>query len=220
VNYHVLDIETVPLPDAHERVLAEAFDPEVHFKPERGAKREDTRRRQMEEQATVWEEDRALRASRVSLSPLTGRIAACGGEAAPSPEDERDLIAQALLDMIQSEVTVTFNGLAFDLPFLTKRAAILQVPVPMGLRLSDFRRRYITTPHCDLYMHLSDWERYTPGKLDDWARVFGITANNCGSGADVYGWWLNGAWDLIAAHNTEDRRLTGLLYERVAPYLR
>lgn len=220
MNYHVLDLETVPLVDAHEQVLGETFDPARHFKPERGATKEETLRRQMEEQATAWEEERALRAARLGLSPLTGRIASYKGEVAKSAEDERDLIALAFLDMVQSSVTVTFNGLGFDLPFLVKRAAILQVPVPPGLYLSNYRKRYTIAPHCDLYMHLGDWDRYAAGTLTHWAETFAISVAGTGSGADVYGWWLNGAWDLIAAHNDEDIRVTGLLYERLYPYLR
>lgn len=63
---------------------------------------------------------------------------------------------------------VTYNGLAFDLPMLTRRAAYLGIPFP-PISLDRYR-----TDHMDVYELLTNRGRYKARSLEWYVRRFGL----------------------------------------------
>lgn len=129
--------------------------------------------------AAKVEEAKAVQIERMALDPLTGRIccAAFYGETeetqfvkcieATNDETETALI-QAILTFLSIEDIrlITWNGIGFDLPFLFKRAMILNID-PRNHAcppLSAWTKRYSTDKHIDLMQVFGGWRDFV--KLD------------------------------------------------------
>lgn len=181
---------------------------------------------------------RAGLAKASALNPRTGRIVAVGmanieenshnlaaqirGEpmdmtndtlVALLAEQETAIIATAL-DAICGANLVTFCGLNFDLPYLHVRAAILGLRIPY--RISDYLRRYSTTPHADLSAILENWGMPEKGNsLQNWSRAFGIEVTDSTTGADIGAMVERGDSDGIRQHCLSDVALTAQLAQRM-----
>lgn len=113
-------------------------------------------------------------------------------------------LAVRLTDPHGAETThrtlVTFNGLAFDLPLLQRRARYLDVPFP---RLSTDRYR---SPHVDLLALLSDRDPSRRRSLTFYCRRLGWLdlIDKPLSGADEAQVLETGAWDQLAASVRRD----------------
>lgn len=127
-------------------------------------------------------EARAEQVSKMALNPLYGRIVcAVFFNASPAPlrftagdddEEERDLIRNCFKIMGGSSDgpprLASWNGAAFDLPFLFKRALLLDVWIPKTVgSLDRWCKRYSTTPHADLMQIWGGWDSRNYAKLDD-----------------------------------------------------
>lgn len=212
----VLDVETAPQPAA----LAAPY-PKADRTPPANYKNDDAIAKWYERDEADW---RTGLAKRAALSPQMGRIIAAGwtvedsGEDIPTAivdlEDEAKLIRHALGAIAEAGQLVTFNGLAFDIPFLHIRAAVHGIPIPY--HAPNFTRRYDNVAHADLLAVLSAWQRPAEGDtLHNWARAFGIEVTDATTGADVGPMLDAGNLDGIATHLRSDLTLTAQLARKL-----
>jgi hypothetical protein len=132
--------------------------------------------------------------------------------------DETELLGTFWAAAKHFDKVVTFNGRAFDVPFLYLRSALLGVPIScrnwMGYRFS-------TDPHCDLADQLSFYGasgRMGAARkfnLDFYCRAFGIQSpKSMGvTGSDVTRLTEEGRFREIAEYCVRDVEATTLLYK-------
>jgi DNA polymerase elongation subunit (family B) len=116
---------------------------------------------------------------------------------------------------LESPLVVTFNGRAFDAPYIMVRSAILGVPPSRNL----MGPRYQLSNHCDLYDVLTFWNASRMrGPLEFWCRQFGLASPKDGMrGSQVGAMYRDGRLDEIARYCLDDARATAQLYERLRP---
>jgi len=223
-----LDIETIP----NEAMIDLLPEPEVAIgslkDPEKiQAKIDEAKKNQKE---------------KMGLNPMTGRI--CSFSFYGDREDERfykvvpevsdaaeiDLLNQLLEHLIVysndiiATTIVTWNGMQFDFPYIFKRAALLRVEIPAGVRgLSFWTKKYSIYPHCDLLQVWNGWSTSNPSagsaKLDWIGKVFlgsGKTERNYLEYLDLI---KSGNCDQIGRDNLCDTKITYDLYKVLEPYL-
>jgi DNA polymerase elongation subunit (family B) len=121
------------------------------------------------------------------------------------------------------QVFITFNGRAFDMPFIITRSAIKGIRPTKDL----MRGRYLyqNNPdalHIDLAEQLSFYgATRRKGSLHLWSRAFGIPSPKSGgvTGDDVGPLFKKKKFLEIAKYNVGDIRATRLLYEKWEKYL-
>jgi DNA polymerase elongation subunit (family B) len=184
----------------------------------------------------------------LGFSPLTGQIVAIGvldaerdkgavyfqspgseGDAFEEGDfkfeamSERDLLVK-FWDIAQKYDTfVSFNGRAFDAPFLMIRSAIHKIRPGKNL----VANRYVNyqpgnAKHIDLLEQLSFYGALRrKGSLHLWTRAFGIESPKAGgiSGDDVGALFRDGKYEDIARYNSGDLRATLALYRNYTDYL-
>ncbi len=179
----------------------------------------------------------------LGFSPLTGQIVALGlldyhkNEGAvyyqaPGQKNEEIKEDGVVLKQMSEEdmlkkfwelaeryqVFITFNGRAFDIPFLMVRSAVYGIRPTKDL----MRGRYLyqNNPdalHIDLYEQLTFYgATRKKGGLHLWSRAFGITSPKSGgvTGDDVTPMFKKKKFLDIARYNVGDLRATRELYER------
>jgi DNA polymerase elongation subunit (family B) len=134
-------------------------------------------------------------------------------------EDERAIL-EAFWEVVRTGRDwrfVTYNGLAFDLPYLIRRSIYAGVPPSAGLPL----RPYAPDSHFDVMRILSNWERADAVRLDVVAELLGLQKWPPGmEGSQVLGLWRAGRIDDIEAYCLGDVRLAYEIFLRVEPYFR
>jgi DNA polymerase elongation subunit (family B) len=121
------------------------------------------------------------------------------------------------------QVFITFNGRAFDMPFIMIRSAVHGIRPTKDL----MRGRYLyqNNPealHIDLAEQLSFYgATRRKGSLHLWSRAFGITSPKSGgvTGDDVGPLFKKKKFLEIAKYNVGDIRATRALYEKWESYL-
>jgi len=112
---------------------------------------------------------------------------------------------------------VTYNGLAFDVPFLLRRSVYLGVAPTAGLPT----RPFALDSHFDVMRVLANWERADAIRLDIVAELLGLTKSPPGmEGSQVFALWKAGRIEEIEAYCLGDVRLTYDLFLRIEPYFR
>ena len=185
---------------------------------------------------------------RLGLSPLTGQIVAIGTLDANTNtgivyvvSNEKSLPAELepsikLIGGSETEILnnfwtlaqnyntfITFNGRAFDAPFLMIRSAILGIKPTKNL----LANRYLSlqpyvAKHIDLFDQFGFYgASRTRSSLHFWAKAFGIPSpKDSGiTGDDVGKLFKNGKILDIAKYNLGDIRATGALYDKWEKYL-
>lgn len=134
-------------------------------------------------------------------------------------EDERRLL-EAFWELMRPSREwrfVTFNGLAFDVPFLVRRSIYLGVPPTAGLPT----RPFALDSHFDVMRALSNWERADAVRLDVVAALLGLEKSPAGmEGSQVLGLWNAGRFEDIEAYCRGDVRLTYEIFLRIEAYFR
>jgi DNA polymerase elongation subunit (family B) len=134
--------------------------------------------------------------------------------------DDEPRILEAFWEVVRSGREwrfVTYNGLAFDLPYLIRRSIYAGVAPSTGLPL----RPYAPDSHFDVMRVLSNWERTDAVRLDVVAALLGLRKWPPGmEGSQVLGLWRAGRVDEIEAYCLGDVRLAYEIFLRVEPYFR
>jgi hypothetical protein len=137
---------------------------------------------------------------------------------------EKDMLARFWEGVRRYGEFITFNGRAFDIPFLMVRSAVHGIRPTKDL----MRGRYLyqhdpAAVHIDLYEQLSFYGAVRrKGSLHLWSRAFGIESPK-GSGItgdDVGMLYKDKRYLDIARYNVGDLRATRALYEKWDSYLR
>jgi len=136
--------------------------------------------------------------------------------ACASPDGEADLLRRFWADIAGfpgSTVWVTFNGKAFDVPFLLARTVRHRL-LPTQRRLLD-RYPYRHTPHADL---ACVWPRQC--SLDDLCDLLGVSSpKGALCGADVAGAVAGGRLEEVARYCEGDTVATLACLREMAPVL-
>ena len=120
------------------------------------------------------------------------------------------------------DVFVTFNGRAFDVPFLVLRSAILGITPSRDLMEGRYLYQQRTCKHVDLADQLSFYgAMYRKASLHMYCRAFGIESPKALGvmGDDVSGLFKEGKSLAIARYNVHDVVATTRLYEKWLKHL-
>lgn len=169
----------------------------------------------------------------MALSPYYGRIcsiAVHGGRDGyynvireASDCEEADLIKWGMEYLIPKNFiepsVITWNGFAFDVPYIFKRAMMLKIDMRMiSTNLKDLTRKYTHIPHCDMAMELSSWDKKIMS-LDNAAKVIlGERKIDCDF-RQFSEMIKAGKGDEIGVYNLRDAELTIRLYQAAKDYI-
>jgi len=163
-----------------------------------------------------------------SLSPLTGKIicasyqftdtdGATDGMQTISGENEKEIlewVSNAIfIRQHEFPIVVTYNGIAFDIPFIITGLARYGIPNPPHFTARDLLNKY-GTDHIDVYAYLSSFGVNKRGTLTDWSARFGIELPY-GKGSMIADWYRLGEWESIKKHCESNVRCTDELYVRL-----
>ncbi|MBP7060702.1 MAG: ribonuclease H-like domain-containing protein [Candidatus Moranbacteria bacterium] len=185
----------------------------------------------------------------MGFSPLTGQIVAIGirdvergkgavyfqpslqGKEASFEEDDCKFEVMTEKAMLQKfwevvekyDTFVTFNGRAFDVPFLMVRSAILGIRPSKNLLANRYLNYHPSNArHIDLIDQLTFYGAMRKrGSLHLWCRAFGIESPKAQGvdGDDVKALFEHGKSADIARYNARDLTATAELYRRYLDYL-
>lgn len=163
---------------------------------------------------------------RFSLSPLTGKIICLSykytrdGESTGvitfHGEDETAILKEFAkeVEAIKADfpILVTYNGVAFDVPFLYIGCIRTGVKYPFDFRESTSK---YGTDHVDVYQYLSSFGINKRGTLADWSLRLGVAAP-FGKGSLVANWYRLGEWDSIMKHCSTNVASTDAIFVKMA----
>lgn len=186
--------------------------------------------------------DRAAALLRLNLSPLTARVLAIatlnpdslrgrvfyehpGGTSTSTddgrvelvPGSEREILARFWNTIPHYPRIITFNGRAFDAPFLMLRSALLGIAPTRNL----VPYRFSASEHCDLLDQLTLYGASRRFSLDFYCKSFGIPSpkGNGITGLDMGALVASGEYRAIAEYCMDDARATAALYRRWEEFL-
>lgn len=183
----------------------------------------------------------------LGFSPLTGEIVAIGlydleagksvvyyqapgadaadiveGDVALKVRDEAAMLADFWEGAKQYDTFVTFNGRAFDLPFILLRSAICGVVPSRDLMDGRYLYQQKDGKHIDLADQLTFYGAvFKKPALHLYCRAFGIESPKAQGveGDDVAGLFAEGRYQDIARYNARDIVATAELYQKWRQYL-
>lgn len=224
-----LDIETA----ADPQLVAVALAAEPRFTAPSNYKDPEKIAAYVEAAAAQW---RAGVVSEAGLTPRTGRVVCVGYQDLDAQEaprvlrlggpvesgvgfdTEQGLLAAAGTALaVPDTIVVTFNGAAFDVPFLRWRMVRHGVPVPDCLKPAQ--GRYMGPRHYDLRLILSDGDRRAHGTLESWAVALGVSdlPHKGGmDGSDVQAYVDAGRWAELASYCARDVVATAGVWAKIA----
>ena len=137
------------------------------------------------------------------------------------PMDEAEMLRSFWEGCLKYTEFVTFNGRAFDVPFLMIRSAVHGIKPTQDLMANRYLNKQFKIRHVDLLDQLSFYGAVRrKGSLHLWCRTFGIDSPKesvCGD--DVAPLFKKGKYEDIARYNAKDLVATAALYERWKAYL-
>ena len=131
--------------------------------------------------------------------------------------NEKDILEQFWLDIGHYDQFVTFNGRAFDCPFLMMRSAILQIQPTRNL----MPYRYDASVHCDLLEQFTFYGALRKFNLDFYCKSFGIESPIMQgvTGLDKKELNEEKRYREIAEYNLRDLKATAELFRRWKKFL-
>jgi DNA polymerase elongation subunit (family B) len=144
----------------------------------------------------------------VAVEGEDGWSTTCIGPDGPgSAMPERELLDRSMTYLAESDAgcrIVTFNGSAFDLPFLALRCMVRGIASPWGIpRAKEYAR------HLDLFVELGK-----PGSLDKVCLAVLGEGKGAYTGRDVGESWKNARFSEIRTYAEHEMRLMIDLYSR------
>jgi DNA polymerase elongation subunit (family B) len=120
---------------------------------------------------------------------------------------------------------VTFNGYAFDVPYLIIRSAIHGIRPSVNLMQNRYVSYHREVTHIDLQDQLSFYgamRQKGKGSLHMWARAFGIISSKSRSmnGHEVATMYKQGKYLDIACYNAADLLVTAQLYTKWVQFIK
>lgn len=201
MQHLVFDIETIPqtrLSEVQEKKKAEKVEKSDHWK------------------------DNPIK--EMSLDPWFGRIITIGlfypernVYKSFTLENERMLLQQFWEEIYNFDGTfVSYNGLAFDVPFIKIRSMVNNIVGPLNKNFLQ-TRRFQDFPHFDVAQHASDWDSRNRTSLEMACDQTGISSPKSGNvNADsVHTAYLEGRLSDISEYCEKDLNATYELYNKV-----
>lgn len=204
LSYLVVNIETIPKEqkDVPKRIWS-------YFETKRWNKEVDGEKR-----SVLISKDRCLH-------PALSELFCCGlmsGNKDLLLKGEEEKILSKFWEVIKDRrkeygynlLFVTFNGIAFDFPYLELKSRML------GLDIVNLpKKKYDVKEHFDVRMVLTNWDNYGFGNLYFWADVFGIEYNR--KLADIFdvsdvGGYKSDKMDMLYEHCLQDLNITEQLF--------
>lgn len=184
----------------------------------------DARTKDPEKIAAQIAEKKAELYSKDGLDPNYGKIC-CIGLCFPPDEPytliqtERTILRDLFKD-ISTKATagepvevITFNGIAFDIPFIYHRCAML------GIKITN---PIYSSPYTDVALLLEHNYRFKTGfpqhSLEEYALINKIPYYADASGKDVQTLWDTGQYEEIRKHCESDVKVTWELYKKYESY--
>ncbi|MGB1015127.1 MAG: ribonuclease H-like domain-containing protein [Nannocystaceae bacterium] len=128
------------------------------------------------------------------------------------PVSESDLLKAFWCLAEHAEVVVSYNGRAFDVPFLIGRSLVHGVPAKVDLLGSPYALR----PHLDLYRVVTNGRSLGPSTLDMVCWALGIESpKGVMDGSMVAPTYEAGGIETIAEYNRGDVAATTAVYHRI-----
>jgi hypothetical protein len=183
------------------------------------------------------EEERQEAVMKLSLNALTARLIAIGmlnpdsnqgkvlydapgGEPRYSADGLVEFVACSEKEMLEEfwktaakyNQMITFNGRAFDGPFLMMRSALLGIKPSRNL----VPYRYGSNEHCDLLDQFTFYGATRKFNLDFYCKAFGVKSPKAGgiTGLDLGSLYAEGKFAEIAEYCLGDVRATAELFRR------
>jgi DNA polymerase elongation subunit (family B) len=163
----------------------------------------------------------------MALKPEFGRIVCIGlghdagmllekkAFTAECDEDEPRILGEfweAMTHQQRDRRIVTFNGLAFDIPYILKRSLFTGVKPSTPLSL----KRFALDSHYDVMQVLSNWDRFDAVRLDVIADLLGLEKHPPGmDGSQVYRLWKEHRFQEIETYCLNDVQLTYEIFLKV-----
>lgn len=140
------------------------------------------------------------------------------------PVTEKEMLEQFWAGAKNYNEFITFNGRAFDAPFLMIRSAVHGIKPTKDLMLNRYTNyQQSACRHIDLFDQLSFYGAMRKkGSLHLWSRAFGIKSPKADgvTGDDVGRLFKEKKFLDIARYNVGDLRATKALYEQWEKYLK
>jgi len=133
----------------------------------------------------------------------------------PQTLDETEILANIQESLHPFERFVGFNTREFDIPILTFRCMVSQVPMLVQID----QRKYVVGNHVDIRALLTNWEKYESGSMDYFCKIIlGESKAGGMDGAMVQHFWDCAMYDEIKAYNQAEVRKLSELYRKIVGY--
>jgi predicted PolB exonuclease-like 3'-5' exonuclease len=221
---HAIDIETIP----NLNLIDCLPEPELSEMPG-NYKKQETIDKWLSEHPHRLAAAKQKQVDKMALSPYYGRVcsvAVWGDEDKDrftvwdfSDDQEMMAIEFALSFFLRDTASpsiITWNGFAFDVPFLFKRAMLLKMDIKC--RMKDYTRKYTHVPHCDMSMELGSWDERFSGLGNAAKVILGDTKidQDVTAFTDMI---KEGRQNEIGIYNLKDAELTYRLYLAAKDYI-
>lgn len=202
MTYTYFDVETIP--DQSEGALERANE---SIKVPANYKNPDVIAAYIEENAQeAWE--------KTALDGWKGHVAcivAGGGRWSITDTSEEKALLQDFFNYLSVSTLVGHNIIGFDIPFLTKRALVLGVKLPLDYIWPRNLKPWDTRVF-DTMLQMGNGKEFI--SLDNLAKNLGIKGKGNTTGAQVHYMWQNGLHDEIAEYCADDVRIVREIHER------
>lgn len=128
--------------------------------------------------------------------------------------EEKDIL-KGTFDLLhnaykKNTLLVSYNGKAFDIPFLFLRALVNGVEVKTTYPYSELIAKYKANPHFDLFVNF-----FSEGKLSTWSYLLGMSDNIYPEGGEIGRWIEKGEIERVIEKNYKDILEVANLYRKI-----